>query len=74
MTDGQRNPSTRSIAKDPDYGSIQAPGLQFHMTDMGGRTQRRPPRLGEHTGEVLAEIGYDAGKIESSVKRGAVAG
>jgi crotonobetainyl-CoA:carnitine CoA-transferase CaiB-like acyl-CoA transferase len=31
-------------------------------------------RPGEHTREVLAEIGYDGAKIEGLVKQGAVVG
>jgi crotonobetainyl-CoA:carnitine CoA-transferase CaiB-like acyl-CoA transferase len=59
--------------QDPEYGPIQVPGLPFHMSDLGARAPRRPPKLGEHTREVLAEIGYDAAKIEALVKQGAVA-
>jgi crotonobetainyl-CoA:carnitine CoA-transferase CaiB-like acyl-CoA transferase len=33
------------------------------MSATPGTIRRRAPLLGEHTDEVLAEIGYDAGQI-----------
>lgn len=35
--------------------------------------RRRPPLLGEHTLEILSELGYEAGAIESACRSGAVA-
>ncbi|MDV3126575.1 CoA transferase [Mycobacterium sp. 21AC1] len=35
----------------------------FRMSATPGSIRRRPPLLGEHTDEVLGEIGYDAGQI-----------
>jgi crotonobetainyl-CoA:carnitine CoA-transferase CaiB-like acyl-CoA transferase len=37
-----------------------------------GRDQRRPPRLGEHTEEVLRELGYDDAALERLRAAGAV--
>ncbi|OZM77909.1 CaiB/BaiF CoA-transferase family protein [Pseudonocardia sp. MH-G8] len=34
--------------------------------------RRHPPRLGEHTGEVLAELGYDGPRIQDLLDRGVV--
>jgi crotonobetainyl-CoA:carnitine CoA-transferase CaiB-like acyl-CoA transferase len=37
------------------------------------RTDRPPPLLGEHTGEVLADVlGYDAARIDTLRKAGAI--
>jgi crotonobetainyl-CoA:carnitine CoA-transferase CaiB-like acyl-CoA transferase len=33
---------------------------------------RAPPLLGEHTGEVLAAIGYDGGKMDALKKQGII--
>ena len=35
-------------------------------------TYRATPKRGQHTGEVLAEFGYDVGEIEDLIKRGVV--
>ena len=59
--------------EDAEYGPIQVPGLPFHMTALGQRAILRPPKLGEHTRQVLQEIGYDAAKIERLIQQGAVA-
>jgi crotonobetainyl-CoA:carnitine CoA-transferase CaiB-like acyl-CoA transferase len=58
--------------EDAEYGPIQVPGLPFHMTALGRRPILRPPKLGEHTRQVLHEIGYDAAKIEGLIRKGAV--
>jgi crotonobetainyl-CoA:carnitine CoA-transferase CaiB-like acyl-CoA transferase len=74
MADGQVEALAPFIGTDdPDYGAIRTSGLPFHLSDFGSRTVRRPPRLGEHTREVLAELGYDAARIEALYASGAVA-
>jgi formyl-CoA transferase len=38
----------------------------------GPQVQRPPPRLGEHTDEVLHEIGYDDARIAALREGGAI--
>jgi crotonobetainyl-CoA:carnitine CoA-transferase CaiB-like acyl-CoA transferase len=35
--------------------------------------RRQPPAVGEHTGEILAELGLENSEIETLCKRGIVA-
>lgn len=44
-----------------ERGMVTAQGVGSPLAP--GRSFRRAPRLGEHTGEILAEIGYDPGSI-----------
>lgn len=55
----------------PDAGPIR---LMAHPVRYDGKVppvRRLPPRLGEHTREVLAEAGYSAGEIDGLIAAGA---
>ncbi len=74
LADGQVNAlDPFNEVDDPAYGHFKVPGLPIHMQGVGKPQIHRPPRLGEHTREVLGEIGYDAARIDALVKSGAVA-
>jgi len=48
------------------------PGIVPKLSDTPGGTKWIGPRLGEHTGEVLSGLGFDAGKIAELRARGVV--
>ncbi|MEU0469225.1 CaiB/BaiF CoA-transferase family protein [Amycolatopsis sp. NPDC006131] len=58
----------------PSAGPVQ---VLAHPIRYGGQRpgiRRLPPALGEHTGEVLTELGYSAGEIARLMEGGAVHG
>jgi formyl-CoA transferase len=54
-------------------GELLLPGLVPKLSRTPGATRWIGPRLGEHTDEVLASLGYDAGQIAALRKSRAVA-
>jgi crotonobetainyl-CoA:carnitine CoA-transferase CaiB-like acyl-CoA transferase len=42
------------------------------LSRTGGSIRRRPPTLGEHTEEIMGELGYDADAISSLRRRGII--
>jgi len=54
--------------------SAEAIRLPIRTTDWLPEFDGRPPKLGEHTREVLGELGYDGDEIEALLAEGAVRG
>ena len=54
----------------PDLGTLRFPGVPAQFSKTPGAIRRAPPKLGEHSVEVLAEIGYAREEIEALVEAG----
>ena len=58
----------------PDGTDVRVPALPFAMEGERFGARLNPPRSGEHTVDVLIELGYDDTAIASMVDAGAVSG
>lgn len=58
---------------DPAYGDFQIMGLPFSITDHDRGLVRTAPRIGEHSREILDELGYDLTRIEQLIENKVVA-
>ena len=54
----------------PRLGSLKALGTPLRFESSRARIDRAGPMLGEHSRDVLAEAGYDAGEIDQLVRSG----
>jgi len=56
----------------PSLGRINIPGYPIHFSESKAGTRFSAPGIGEHTGEVLGEIGYSSEEIDDLKKQGVV--
>lgn len=56
----------------PTAGEMQLPGCPMNFARYETEARRHPPLLGEHTAEVLAELGYDPERIADLEESGVV--
>jgi crotonobetainyl-CoA:carnitine CoA-transferase CaiB-like acyl-CoA transferase len=57
---------------DSPNGKLTLVGSGFRLEHDGGGIDRPPPALGEHSDDILAEAGYDAGEIRALREEGVV--
>lgn len=51
--------------RDPEVGAIRTVGIPVKLEGTPGSVRRTPPRLGQHTSEVLAELGFSPEEIRT---------
>jgi crotonobetainyl-CoA:carnitine CoA-transferase CaiB-like acyl-CoA transferase len=56
----------------PGLGPMRMAGLPLKFTDTPGRIERHPPRLGQHTAEVMQALGFDQASIDKLAEGGVV--
>jgi crotonobetainyl-CoA:carnitine CoA-transferase CaiB-like acyl-CoA transferase len=54
----------------PVYGMVEQPGAFWAFGDLGVRLDKAPPALGEHTVEILEEVGFSRDDVERLVAAG----
>jgi crotonobetainyl-CoA:carnitine CoA-transferase CaiB-like acyl-CoA transferase len=57
----------------PTEGPLRLPGVPMTFSETPGGVTRLPPRLGEHSREILGELGYAEAEIEALIAAGATA-
>src|SRR5919204_814080 len=56
----------------PVAGRVRAPGIPVRFSETPGSVRRHPPLLGEHTDEVLQDLGYTVAEIAKLRSDGAI--
>jgi crotonobetainyl-CoA:carnitine CoA-transferase CaiB-like acyl-CoA transferase len=56
----------------PHYGMMEQPGAFWDFGDLDVRLDKAPPALGEHSVEILAELGFERDEIDRLVREGVV--
>jgi crotonobetainyl-CoA:carnitine CoA-transferase CaiB-like acyl-CoA transferase len=54
-------------------GRVKALGHPIKFSDTHAEVKRGAPLLGQHTREILADLGYSAAQVDALVAEGAVA-
>ena len=54
-------------------GEVTVTGVPIHMRGTPGGVHRPPPLQGQHTEEILTELGYDAKRVSELLESGAAA-
>ena len=58
--------------KHPFQGEVKIPGYPIHFSACAAGTKSAAPQLGEHTNEVLQDLGCSKEEIENLKKEGVI--
>ncbi len=56
----------------PTEGRVRTPGFPIRFSETPSSVRRGAPLVGEHTREILAELGYDEARIDALFATGSV--
>ena len=54
----------------PDLGTLRFPDVPARFSETPGSVRRTPPKLGEHSVEILTEIGYEPSAVDALIEAG----
>ncbi len=56
----------------PSLGPLAQTGIPVKLSETPGAVETPPPRLGEHTAEILSSLGFTGDEIETMRASGTV--
>lgn len=62
----------RETVAHPTVDGLEMPGIPMHFSRSPVAIREHPPTLGEHTREILEEVGYRPDRIDELERRGAI--
>jgi crotonobetainyl-CoA:carnitine CoA-transferase CaiB-like acyl-CoA transferase len=74
LEEAMRDPQARALGMFPELDGLPQIGVPISLSDTPAQLRRKPPRLGEHTAEVLAELGVDGTALASLHEQGVIGG
>jgi formyl-CoA transferase len=73
LAEALEDPQTRENGMLVETGDVRMVGAPVHLSEAPLEIRHAPPRLGQHTEEVLRELGLDAARIQGLRDEGIVA-
>jgi formyl-CoA transferase len=73
LAEALEDPQTKENGMVVESGEVKMVAAPVHLSEAPFEIRHAPPHLGEHSNEILKELGYDAGAIEKLREEGIVA-